>query len=256
MAQRSSFSDVDASPEPDRLIAFLDMAARTLSEVKARMHASLGLHEDDRYLDVGCGVGHDIAADPRAVGIDRSVILLEEAVRRRSGLRVAVADAHDLPFAGSAFGGCRVERVLMHVTDPAVVLSEAARVLRPSGRIAVWEPDFESMLFDASDVEVSRAVSAACGDRIRQGRVGRALARLLDEAGFVDVHVELEPGWALSLDDVRRIFGFDSVIATLVETGTVGEARMRAWLAELDDRAARGVFRMYFSRFFATGRKP
>jgi len=250
MATRSGFSNVDASAAPDRLIAFLDRAADTLAEVKGRMKESLRLDPNARYLDIGCGVGHDIA-DPRAVGVDLSLRLLREAKRRSPDARVAAADGARLPFADRAFGGCRIERVLMHVPDPDAVLREAFRTLLPSGRIAVWEPDFESLLIDASDVEVSRAVAIAAGARVAQGRVGRELGRRLTTAGFADVDVDLEPGWARSLDDVRRIFALDDVIASLA----FEESRTGAWLEELEDRARRGVCLLYFSRFFATARR-
>jgi SAM-dependent methyltransferase len=256
MAQRSGFSDVDSSPGRDTLIAYLDGTAVLLGDVKARLKASLQLSTDSRFLDIGCGLGQDVAGDERAVGVDLSLTLLAEAKRRWPRAHVIAADGHRLPFADRSFAGCRIERVLIHVSEPAVVLREAHRTLQPDGRIAIWEPDFESLLFDATDVEVSRVVVIAAGARCAQGRLGRELGRLLTEAGFADIDVTLEPGWARSFEDVRRIFGFDFVIADLLSSGKVEERRMRAWLDELEDRAERGTFWLHFSRFFATGIRP
>ena len=49
-------------------------------------------------------------------------------------------DAHQLPFADNAFGGIAMLDVLHHLASPATFFDEAARVLRPGGRIALIEP--------------------------------------------------------------------------------------------------------------------
>jgi SAM-dependent methyltransferase len=52
----------------------------------------------------------------------------------------AVADAARLPFAGASVGNIVLFDVLHHIEFPALFLDEAARVLRPGGRIIVSEP--------------------------------------------------------------------------------------------------------------------
>jgi SAM-dependent methyltransferase len=51
-----------------------------------------------------------------------------------------VADAHRLPFAAAGFDGIVLQSVIEHVEDPARVLAEARRVVRPGGRIYVEAP--------------------------------------------------------------------------------------------------------------------
>ncbi|WP_372481353.1 methyltransferase domain-containing protein [Streptomyces flavotricini] len=79
-----------------------------------------------------------LAVKPGHRVLDSSSVMLE-ASRVRLGahglpVRLVHADAHDLPFADASFAGCRIERVLRHVRDPAAVLAGAgpwtrARVL-------------------------------------------------------------------------------------------------------------------------------
>jgi len=52
----------------------------------------------------------------------------------------AVADAQDLPFRDAAVGNLVLVDVLHHLPAPAAFFAEAARVLRPGGRVALLEP--------------------------------------------------------------------------------------------------------------------
>jgi hypothetical protein len=83
----SGFSDLDRTGDPRRFIDYLDRTAQTLDEVKARLLHLGGLHQAARWLDLGCGVGHDVAGCGNGVGLDRSVSLLTEGRRRCLGLR-------------------------------------------------------------------------------------------------------------------------------------------------------------------------
>lgn len=51
-----------------------------------------------------------------------------------------VADGHRLPFRDGAFAAIVMVDVLHHLAAPAVFLAEAARVLRPGGRLVMVEP--------------------------------------------------------------------------------------------------------------------
>lgn len=51
-----------------------------------------------------------------------------------------VADAHDMPFEDGRFSGIVMLDVLHHLQRPITFLQEAARVLKPGGRLAMIEP--------------------------------------------------------------------------------------------------------------------
>jgi ArsR family transcriptional regulator len=99
-----------------------------------------------RLLDVGTGTGRllELLA-PRvgqALGIDASKAMLALARARlaRAGLShcaVRLADMYRLPLPDQSFDLAVVQMVLHYAEDPAGVLAEAARVLRPGGTLIV-----------------------------------------------------------------------------------------------------------------------
>jgi SAM-dependent methyltransferase len=81
-------------------------------------------------LDIGGGSAH--FKDYR-----KSVISLD--VLPFVGIDV-VADAHEMPFPDESFAGIVMLDVLHHLQRPLDFFREAARVLRPQGRLAMIEP--------------------------------------------------------------------------------------------------------------------
>lgn len=107
----------------------------------------------DTVLDLGCGTGNLTrvlaAAGLRVAGCDISGQMLERAARdpdggdrSRCGGWVRLAPGwRRLPFASAAFDVVVAASVLEYVAEPAVVLRECARVLRPNGVVLYTVPD-------------------------------------------------------------------------------------------------------------------
>lgn len=181
------FSDVDTSGRAAELVEYLDHADRGLRAPKQTLRAGLGLAAGSRVLDLGCGAGHELVeleqAGIHAYGVDPSATMLNASRDRLADhghpARLTLADGQQLPFADGYFDGCRIERVLQHVPDPAAVLSQAHRVLRPGGLIAILEPDWASLTLSSTDPEATRAVEDHVGADIAHRDIGRHLRRLL-----------------------------------------------------------------------------
>lgn len=94
-------------------------------------------------LDVGAGSG-TFSKRLHAHGFDvTSTDVTDEALdvlRARVAGPVARADATSLPFARASFDAVVLAEVLEHLENDAGALSEAARVLRPQGVLAVTVP--------------------------------------------------------------------------------------------------------------------
>jgi ubiquinone/menaquinone biosynthesis C-methylase UbiE len=163
--------------------------------------AFLGVQPHARVLEVGSGLGilaaqvTAAAAGVEVVGLECSAEQIAAAVQSPA-VRYVAGDAHELPFADSTFDLAYARYSLEHVADPARVLAEMRRVLRPGGRIAVMENDVTLMRFDPpcpafEDVwtrfaEYQRQLG---GDAL----IGRRLFRLLKDAGFQQIELSFQP---------------------------------------------------------------
>ena len=110
---------------------------------ESALHGLLGLAEVGHVLDIASGDGAiaQLLA-PRAQSVtclDQSARVLAAAGRRlRQAGRVELrqADMHELPFADGQFDQVLMMHALSYARDPERALAEAARVLRPGGRLA------------------------------------------------------------------------------------------------------------------------
>ncbi len=117
----------------------------------ARLCRELGVGPADRVLDVACGPGTAAVAARslgarEVVGIDYAADMLVVAhaeARGDAGLRYAAANALALPFPAGRFDVVISSFGLIFAADPDVAVREAARVLRPGGRLGLlaWPPD-------------------------------------------------------------------------------------------------------------------
>jgi len=113
-------------------------------DLTRRAMAMCKLGADARVLDVGCGPGASVdwlgrQSGARAVGLDRSGVLLAEARQDNPGLPLVQADASWLPFAGETFEMVLTECVLSLIAAPDPMLAECRRVLVPGGWLVLTD---------------------------------------------------------------------------------------------------------------------
>lgn len=100
-----------------------------------------GVEHGSRLLDVGCGPGAVIAAaltrGATVSAVDLSAAMVDQARSRFPSCDTRVSDATQLPFADASFDAVTFGFSLHHMSQPHAALSEAHRVLRPGGAVAV-----------------------------------------------------------------------------------------------------------------------
>ncbi|MEK6224775.1 MAG: class I SAM-dependent methyltransferase [Chloroflexota bacterium] len=111
---------------------------------RARLVDSLGAASDDVVLDVATGTGlvaravsERYACD--VIGLDRSADMLSAAAARDGHIAFVRGRAETLPFPDESFDHLTFTYLLRYVDDPAAVLRELARVVRPGGRIVALD---------------------------------------------------------------------------------------------------------------------
>lgn len=119
----------------------------------------LRLEAGHRVLIVGAGTGQDLAHLPPGVeitAIDVTPAMLARLKRRASHLGLSVTaqvmDARHIQFEDSRFDAIILHLILAVMPEPERGLAEAIRVLKPGGRIAV----FDKFLGDEQKASVPR----------------------------------------------------------------------------------------------------
>jgi ArsR family transcriptional regulator len=111
------------------------------------LHGLLGF-VDDRWLvaDLGCGTGRtaDVLAPfvSKVIAIDASEEMLaaaRERLQAHKNVDVRHGTLEALPLPDASVDAAHLGLVLHHLADPATVLAEASRVLRPGGRLLITD---------------------------------------------------------------------------------------------------------------------
>ena len=186
-----------------RLLApVYDLAVRgALARARARSLARLQRRARGEVLVAGIGTGLDLPLLPpahRYVGIDLTRAMLARAVARRGPLEVCFVegDVQALPFADAGFDMAVLHLILAVVPRPEQCLAEIARVLRPGGRVLL----FDKFLRPGERAWLRRALNP----------VARRIATRTDVV-FEDVLAEV-PGLAVVADEPALVGGWFRLI--------------------------------------------
>lgn len=110
---------------------------------RRRAFALLELKAGERLLIPGCGTGLDFEHVPAGVEVlatDLTAAMVARARRRAgSGVECRIGDAQRLDEPDASFDAVALHLILAIVPDPGAVLAQAWRMLRPGGRISVFD---------------------------------------------------------------------------------------------------------------------
>ena len=162
-------------------------------EVDAAVIKLLGNQPIDSLLDLGTGTGRilDLLSGlyRRAIGVDasRDMLSVARANLDKSGITKASvrhADILNLPFEGQDFDLVTIHQVLHFFDQPEIAIAEAARMLRPGGRLVVID-------LAPHNLEYLRDEHA----HVRLGFSHQSMTDWLRKAGLdVEQAVDLHPG--------------------------------------------------------------
>lgn len=252
------------------LAARLERRAKAADEIAARA-AYLGLLHiaaGERVLDVGCGSGavtreiaRRVGCRGFAVGVDPSPALLAVAreLAEEAGLDDRIefceGDALRLPFPDWSFDVVVCVTVLSHVPRGEAAVPELVRVLRPGGRLGVFDLDTDMTAFTHPDRALTRRIIAAASDATAvNGWLVRELPSVFQRAGLVDVRAR---GFFPLETELQSFYAnmADRCAEVAVRTGAITEFESRAWLEAFHEQAAQGPIVAGRLHIFVCGRK-
>jgi ubiquinone/menaquinone biosynthesis C-methylase UbiE len=265
----SQWRDTEALTESKarELADRLELRGRAEDEISARDEylRLLELSAADRVLEIGCGSGvvtraiaQRIAPGGAVVGVDSSPALLGIAreVAQKAGLAVEfqTADCRALPFDDRSFDVALAATTLAHVPVAEKALAEMVRVVRPGGRVAVFDFDGDSLLISHPDRGLTRRIVQAFSDN---GAVNSWLARslpgLLRELGISNLRsrafMPLEAGgYYAKLAETAA--------AIALNAGAITEAERERWIQILRAEIAAARFIGGRLHIFVWGVRP
>lgn len=236
----------------------LEALYRTGDALRRRhlVRAALGASAGERILDVGCGPGFycaelldEVGSDGKVVGLDSSPQMLDLAARRCEGhdnVEFREADATSLALEDADFDGAVCVQVLEYVPDVSAGLAELHRVLRPGGRLVVWDVDWATVSWRSADRARMDRVLVAWDEHLAHPSLPRTLAPAMRSAGFE--HVEMEAHSFATADFDPDTYGAAAVpiVRSFVPGHNgVSNDEAKAWAAEQRELGERGEF--YFA---------
>jgi ubiquinone/menaquinone biosynthesis C-methylase UbiE len=186
--------------EQDRL----ERQADELAHESAWLFDQIGVRDDWRVVEIGCGprgclglLSERVGASGRVVGVERSDELVERARRfvadrRLTNVEVLPGDARSTGLPDGSFDLATARLALVNVPEPERILGEMVRLVRPGGFVALHEPDSTTQRCDpplAAQTRLLRLLNTCAEMEGIDRSIGPRVPRMLRESGLVDVRV-------------------------------------------------------------------
>lgn len=257
MADNLEFG-TDAARHLDALYASGDILRR-----RRLVRRALGPAPGERILDVGCGPGYYVDEIARQVGpggavigVDTSSTMLELASTRtahHTNVTLLEGDAEAIPVEDQWADRALAVQVLEYVDDLEGALAELRRVMRPAGRLVVWDIDWTTLSWHSQDPDRMRRVLASWDGHLADPALPRTLVSSLRASGFEDVTTE---GYAFVNTDAGPSAYSGMVMPMIADyvasSGGVSDAEAAAWSEEQQRLSAAGDYHCAVIQFCFT----
>lgn len=225
-----------------------------------------------RVADLGCGEGRTLLAlrerlGPAAqlVGVERHEAALDPALVADPNVRTVVADLNKrLPFEDASLDAAICHNTLEALVSPAALLEEVARVLVPGGYFLLSHSDYDTLVFNAPDLELTRRLVHAFADTQEgwmdraDGTIGRKLRaiatgaplELVETLAWVELCTDLSAGSAAE----AAVAGISGAVRRDRHDALVGQ--LEGWIDDIRALADRGELLFSVNDYAVLLRRP
>lgn len=157
----------------------------------------LGLFEEQKILDLGCGTGfftrilaEQSGADITGVDINETLLAgaKDIAAEQNLNIRYEIGDITDLRFDDNSFDIVMCDIMLECFRDITIPLQEMVRVCKPGGLVVAIEPFYQSGFEYYPEVDIStRDLLLKFSRADRAFGVGPRLPQLFNEVSLTDI---------------------------------------------------------------------
>jgi SAM-dependent methyltransferase len=263
------YANIAAVPEEitERLVQALEVRAADPQQVAMREQyfAWLDLAQDAQVLEAGCGSGpvsrHLAALVPsgRVTGLDPSPFFIKSARELGASLgnlEFVVGDAREMAFDDASFDAVVFHTSLCHTPEPEKAVAEAHRLLKPGGRLAMFDGDYSTTSLAVGDNDplqncVEAMVAAWVHDRWFIRRAPKVAVQL-------GLDVERVDGFSYVLNNEPTYFLtiFDRGVDGFANAGMISGDMVAALQTESRRRVEAGEFFGFINFVSVIAQKP
>ena len=249
------YADLANAPKEMQLRIAQAMAARCQDPAQIALRrdylGSLSLPPDAFAVELGSGTGHvtcdliDMAGATKAHGIEPSGIMVEHARDfhgDRQDVTFEIGDAKSTGLPNATCDLVLAHTLLCHVPGPEDVITEAARILKPGGILAICDGDYDTATTAIGDFDpLEPVVKFMINENVTNLWVMRGLGPTLVGTGF-DVGAQKGHGYVAEGEATYFLTVIDRGSDIMADRGLISAATGAALKAEARERVSRKAF--------------